>query len=359
MLTRTITGAVLFCVLIPCTLFGNYAYFFLLLFLSVVAIHEILTVPGKKRYNYVTKGIVYLCVLSFIFWTFIKSYLKNGSFFNDGNFFLSDIFISILGISVYALLLFLVAIINSKMTLADVTYLFTLGVVVALGFQGMFFCRYFPNSFGLTSANFSSGETLSPDSVLVTSYGEVTFGNYLSKYYEYYNLSQMLSSSLLMFFIFIGTWAGDVGAYLVGMLFGKHRMNPRISPHKTWEGFYGGIVFSLAFSLGFAALFEYAFNCPLVPGLIQFGYSEVLAARGVFSGYGWPFLVFLALAMPIIGNVGGFLFSLVKRNYGVKDYGKIFPGHGGVIDRFDSILINSIMTAAIVLLTANGWGFTV
>ena len=63
--------------------------------------------------------------------------------------------------------------------------------------------------------------------------------------------------------------------------------------------------------------------------------------------------------MPTVGALGGLIFSLIKRTYGIKDFGKIFPGHGGVIDRFDSVLISSIAMAIIIQLTASGWSFLV
>lgn len=358
MLTRVMTGVVLSAVLLPCIVFGNWSYFILLAFLSIVGIWESLKAPGSNRYGPVTMFTVYVFVLSFIFWNFIKQYLNTQAFFIDGNFFLTEIFVSIIGIILYALCLFLIAIFSSKVTLNDVTYLFTMGIVFALGFQGMFFIRYFPNSPGL--ANFSANSLVSYETLVTTSYGSsVQLGLYFREWYSYYGYNQSLNSCLLLVFVFMGTWLSDVGAYFVGVFFGKHRMNPRISPHKTWEGFFGGMLFSVACSLGFAAICEYCFHSPLVPGLIQFSHSEVLEAIGVMEGTAWPFLVLLSVLMPIVGNIGGFLYSLVKRQYGIKDYGKIFPGHGGVIDRFDSIMINSISTSIIVLLTANGWVMTI
>ena len=78
---------------------------------------------------------------------------------------------------------------------------------------------------------------------------------------------------------------------------------------------------------------------------------------GIFNGQAWPLLVIVIVLLPFVGNVGGFLFSLIKRQYGIKDFGKIFPGHGGVIDRFDSILTNCIAISALISITAYGWSF--
>ncbi|MFA6862123.1 MAG: phosphatidate cytidylyltransferase [Bacilli bacterium] len=347
--TREITGAILVLVLIPCILFGNWYFFSLILFLSIVGIHEILKAPGPNRYNFLIQGTVYVFVLSFIFWGTIKNYLRTGSFYVDGRLYANDIFVSVTGIILYALILFLIAISTTKIQLSDVTYLFTIGIVFALGMQGMLFLRFFPNNSGLI---INGTRSFTPFWG-----GTTTFGHYFSDYYSYYNWNQSLASCVLFAFMLLGTWISDVGAYFFGTFFGKHRMNPRISPHKTWEGFFGGIGVSVVFSLGAAAIMEYCFHMPLVPGLIQFADSDLLKAMGLFGGHAWPMIVLLALMMPIVGNIGGFLFSLVKRQFGLKDFGKLFPGHGGVIDRFDSVMINSIALSIIIFLTANGWSF--
>lgn len=355
---RSVTGIVLMGICIPCSILGNWPFFIWNLFLSIVAIHEILTTPGAKRYNWFVKGVVYVAVLSFIYWVFLKNLLKNGDlnpFINGGIFTLSDLFVSISGIIIYALVLFSIAILDKKLQLNDVTYLFTMGIFIALGFMGIYFIRYFPNS---------SGFTQNPELAIVevkTSWSEnsVVLKDYFTSYYASKGYDKNLASCMMIFFICIGTWAGDVGAYLFGMLFGKHRMNPRISPHKTWEGFIGGSVFATIITLGIAAIMEFCFSLPIIPGLVQFSYSPALNKLGVFNGVAWPFLVILTILLSIVGNVGGFTFSLIKRQYGIKDFGKIFPGHGGVIDRFDSILTNSIVTSILLMFTAYGWSFTI
>lgn len=349
--TREITAVVLLGVLIPCVLFGNWAFFILMVLLSIVGVSEILRAPGPKKYNIWVKLVVYVFVLSFIFWVFLKNYLSDHDYYSGNRFYMTDIFVSITGIILYALVLFLIAVITPKVQLSDVTYLFTMGIVFALGFQGMFFLRYFPNGTGVIRYT---------DYLTYPSWNSsgVAFGEYFTSYYSAYNLNQTLCSSVIFFFMLIGTWAGDAGAYFVGILFGKHRMNPRISPHKTWEGFFGGMLISIVCSLSFAALLEYGFNIPLIPGLVQFHNSDLLLSMNVLGGHAVVFMVILAALMPIAGNVGGFLYSLVKRQFGIKDFGTIFPGHGGVIDRFDSIMINSIAMSIIIYLTANAWAFT-
>ncbi len=115
---------------------------------------------------------------------------------------------------------------------------------------------------------------------------------------------------MLLCYIFI-IWANDIGAYLAGVSFGKHKMFPRVSPKKSWEGFAGGIVAAV----GIAVL------C------------------GWLRGENMPFWAGLGLTAAGFGVLGDLVESLVKRSIGVKDSGAIMPGHGGWLDRFDSLLV--------------------
>ncbi len=120
------------------------------------------------------------------------------------------------------------------------------------------------------------------------------------------------SRLVLAFFIII--WASDTGAYLVGMLIGKHKMFERISPKKTWEGLFGGMLFALLCGVAFSQL-------------------EFFPPYTMLSWIGCALLIFA------FGVVGDLVESLIKRDLGVKDSGKFLPGHGGLLDRFDSALI--------------------
>lgn len=112
------------------------------------------------------------------------------------------------------------------------------------------------------------------------------------------------------------SWATDVFAYLVGMLIGKHRFAPHISPKKTIEGSLGGTLISILVTLGAVAI-----------------YCKVTSYHASIS------LVLLYAALcSVIGQVGDLAFSYIKRSYGIKDFGNILPGHGGVLDRLDSLI---------------------
>lgn len=123
--------------------------------------------------------------------------------------------------------------------------------------------------------------------------------------------------------IFVFTWLNDTGAYCAGMLLGKHRLFERISPKKSWEGSIGGGVVAIASSFVFAHYFEFMST---------------------------PQWMGLALVVVVFGTWGDLSESLFKRNLGVKDSGSILPGHGGLLDRFDSLLI--AVPAAVIYLFA-------
>lgn len=114
-------------------------------------------------------------------------------------------------------------------------------------------------------------------------------------------------------------WMADSGAYFVGTFFGKHKLCPRISPKKTVEGLIGGIVCSLIFSL----LAGWIYQSAVLKGTACVSYGEIFV---------------LALICAPLSVVGDLFASVLKRRCGVKDFGNFFPGHGGMMDRFDSLL---------------------
>ena len=128
--------------------------------------------------------------------------------------------------------------------------------------------------------------------------------------------------------VFIVAWICDVFAYAVGMLMGKHKLIPEISPKKTVEGSIGGIVFS-------------ALACILY-GLILELFVDGMTVNYVTLGL-------IGAILSVVSQLGDLIASLIKREYGVKDYGNIFPGHGGVMDRFDSVLAVSTILLIICL----------
>ena len=144
--------------------------------------------------------------------------------------------------------------------------------------------------------------------IFTTIYVAIPFGLALGlpKYSVYEN-----TFSLEVFFLFILIWSSDTFAYLTGKFFGKHKMAPKISPKKTWEGFAGGVVLTL------------------VAGFFVEKYFPELRGNWMVVGF----------LISVFAPLGDLVESQLKRTFGVKDSGNIIPGHGGVLDRLDSFII--------------------
>jgi phosphatidate cytidylyltransferase len=138
---------------------------------------------------------------------------------------------------------------------------------------------------------------------------------------------------LLPMSVFIFLWANDTGAYCAGSLFGRHKLFPRVSPGKTWEGSIGGAVIVLII----AAVISYFAGSDA-------SFSTLNAQLSTFKWLG------LGLVVVFFGTWGDLVESLFKRTLGIKDSGNILPGHGGMLDRFDSSLM-AIPAAVIYLYT--------
>lgn len=118
------------------------------------------------------------------------------------------------------------------------------------------------------------------------------------------------------FLVFIFAWGADTGAYFVGTFLGKHKLAPEISPKKTVEGSIGGVVIAAALACILAFVYQSVWN------------YDVDFLR----------LCIFAVVFSVVGMIGDLFTSFIKRDCGIKDYGRIMPGHGGVLDRFDSVL---------------------
>jgi phosphatidate cytidylyltransferase len=126
-------------------------------------------------------------------------------------------------------------------------------------------------------------------------------------------LHEQPNGPFIVFLLLLVIWASDVGAYFSGKQFGKHKLAPVISPNKTWEGVYGGMALAIA---------------------AAFLWTSLIAGLSIPA-----FALIIMTALTTLTSVGGDLFiSIHKRTVGLKDTGTIFPGHGGILDRYDSLL---------------------
>lgn len=144
-------------------------------------------------------------------------------------------------------------------------------------------------------------------------------------------LTELISGEWhIMFMAFLASWITDTFALLTGMLFGKHKLLPSVSPKKTIEGAIGGSVFCVLFFMLYAFLLE------------------------KFFGYDIRSYVMIAICgfiCSLVAIIGDLVFSAVKRATGIKDFGKLMPGHGGILDRFDSLVSISIVLLMFISIT--------
>lgn len=132
-----------------------------------------------------------------------------------------------------------------------------------------------------------------------------------------------LTNKYIIGYIVVAAFLTDAGAYLVGIKFGKHKLVERISPKKTVEGAIGGYIIGFVTSFLFAYAFKFFGNDPMI-------------------------YLFFSATLPIVSQIGDISFSMIKRTYGVKDFGSILQGHGGILDRCDSLFFCLIFYVSIM-----------
>ena len=141
------------------------------------------------------------------------------------------------------------------------------------------------------------------------------------------DLFQQSQVFFIIFTALLSAWLNDTFAYFVGRKFGKHKLAPNISPKKSVEGAIGGILF-----------------CDLTAVIIGLVFKFLVMPDANINFWALILLGVIDAPVSILGDLS---FSLIKRNYGIKDYGSIFPGHGGMLDRFDSIIFTAPVLVAI------------
>lgn len=146
-----------------------------------------------------------------------------------------------------------------------------------------------------------------------------------------YQIRMMEQGAFLVWLVFLCSWGCDTCAYCVGMLIGKHKMAPKLSPKKSVEGGIGGVVGAALLGAIYAAAINH-----FAPGT-----DASVIQYAVICGVG-----------GMISQVGDLAASAIKRNHDIKDYGKLIPGHGGILDRFDSVIFTApiIYYMAVILL---------
>ena len=271
MKTRTITSVFILLVTVPIILLSKFIiYPIALSALAVMATYEILRALGVEKNWYLS----------------IPAYILAGVF-PFASYFVTDQ-------STFTYLL----------TIAALIYIYMIYIMGVSVF-----------SKGQTSFKTISEVLLSVNYVVV-SFTSLSMIRYIDKEIGLYKL----------ILVFIVSWVCDAMAYVVGSLFGKHKLIPEISPKKTVEGAIGGIVSAVAAFMLYGLILDLA-----IPS-IEVNYI-VLAVFG--------------LVLAVVSQLGDLIASLIKREHNIKDYGNLLPGHGGIMDRFDSIM--AVSTILLIL----------
>lgn len=304
MKTRILTAVVGIAIMLPIVFLGDWFFFAVGVFFASVGAYEIIH-SNKKDFSIWLYIVSIALVLSVMLWPFLRAIMYTDVSHVYNTF--ENIYIPNIVLFGGIVAIFIVVILNTAITVTDACYYFVFLFIVALGIQSALYVRFVPSLYNPTPRAF-------------------------------FNWFDNFESSTLMFYVMFGCFFTDTGAYFIGVLFGKHKINERISPKKTYEGFFGGIIISFIISSLFAFI-------------LALCHHPILA--GVFDLEHWYHIVGLSALMPIMATLGDFVFSAAKRQFGIKDFGSIFPGHGGVCDRLDS-LIFVFITAAIYICIVEG-----
>lgn len=292
MKTRIITGALLFLFVTPFIIFGTYSMAVFVLLLMTLGMIEFLNVKKNANLN---KYPIYMYVLTIIF-AFLIIFdipLFTGSF-NYQTGVLDAYIVNPLWIVLSAVVILSCSVFDKRYSIIDSIYAFTTMLYLSLGLKGMLYLR---------------------------SVGGVENINH---------------GTMVIVYVLLVTCLTDIFAYFGGMTCYKllgadkvHKLNERISPKKTIEGTIIGTLFGTGLGFLFA----------------------MLALKNVDLGIAhWSIYLLMSFVLSICGQIGDLVLSAVKRHFAIKDYSNLLPGHGGVLDRIDSLLLNS-MIAAIFLVT--------
>ena len=223
MFLRCLTAAIALLIVVPLIIFGEWSFLILMTIVAGIGAFELVRC-AKRKYN----PLLYIVTILLVVTLAIFPILKNIFLVEDlskwhlySNF--DSVFVSTFIIGLGAILVFCMPIIDKNFEVRDACFIFGFGILLGLGIQSVIFLRFFPQHIAYDVLN----KTDSP----------------------FINIAW---SQSLLWLIVGGTCFADIGAYFIGVLFGKHKMLERISPKKTWEGFAGGVFFSMTFILLFA-----------------------------------------------------------------------------------------------------------
>ena len=305
MRTRIIAGLTAIAIVLPFVIFGDLPFFVFISMILVLAVIEIIRC-AKTKYSKVLYVTTFVLAFLILFWNVIQDLPTMGKDWRIYDSY-DQVTVSVTIMFIGIILTAFTVISDENFTIIDGCFIFMMIVIIALGLESLLYLRYIPVIVHHDTLK-AAGET-----------------------YTYFNWYDNCESFFFILFVALGACLNDAFAYFVGVFFGKHKMNPRISPKKTWEGFFGGVFLGGAFCAAFAFIMA-ATGHPLLEGFLDIPH--------------WYHIVALSFMMPLVSTLGDLVFSSIKRHYEIKDFSNLIPGHGGILDRLDSILF-AAATAAI------------
>lgn len=301
---RVITATILCSILIPMLFIGSYFVMALVMFLSFRGVYELLRMHSTK--HKLSKGYIYTLPIISSLLTGLIAYL----FYNQSNLLIIMLPIII----IYFVILLIIGTFSKKIKISDSISMVFYILYGGLSFSLLAGLRYIEN--------------------VDTKEWIYELGNFKIN---------LLGLSLIGYSLIVSSTT-DVGAQLGGMRFGKHKLCPTISPKKTVEGFICGMFTGGTLGTITLVLCQY------------FGDFSILGTNNLLVNI--PVIFIISLILSVVGQVGDLIASKIKREFDIKDYGKIFPGHGGVLDRFDSSIVVTIVLFSIMILISTVIGVT-
>ena len=313
MRTRIIAGLTAIAIILPFAIFGDWPFFGFVCVVLVFAIIEIIRC-AKTKYSKALYITAFILAFLILFWNFFQDIPKMfdktlaepekwHGLYDSYNRVTLSVTIIFVGLILSAM----TVIIDKNFTIIDACFIITTVIIIALGLESLLFIRYFP--------------------VHLRHVEIIKSGLHEPSYINGYDNAE---SFLFLLYVALGACLNDAFAYFVGVFFGKHKMNPRLSPKKTWEGFFGGVILTSLFCSGFAFIMS-AVGHPILGGLLDIDH--------------WYHIIILSTLIPLVSVIGDLVFSSIKRHYEIKDFSRLIPGHGGILDRLDSILFSTITVA--------------
>lgn len=299
--TRIISAIVAIAIALPLVLLGDFFFAALLAFCLFLANFEIVRC-AKGNYSIILYSMALIIAAVIAYWPMVANIPDWSNWRVFAGF--SSLKFSISLMVIGAFLLFFLVLIDKSFTVRDACFIFTMDVLISIGIQSALFLRYFPSFIYHQDPAVSVG---------------------------YFNFYDNFESCSLVVYMLFGSLFTDVGAYFFGIFFGRKKINERISSKKTWAGFFGGIGVSAVVTMTFA--------------FILAACGHPVGGPGVLTLDHWYHIIVISVMMPFIATLGDFAFSGVKRYYEIKDFGNLIPGHGGMLDRVDSVLFTAIAVA--------------